>query len=473
MKNTLPWLHKLTLVALLTLGCLLYTGLGRDYLFEWDEAIYGELGREMVADHDLLTSHWNHELWLEKPPLISYATALGSKIVADPELGARLFMPVFALLTLYAVLRVGEYLGGTILGATAVGMLGYFNLFLSRARTVNSDGMLLAAISWTVWLALFGSSPWLVGLVAGLAVLAKGPAGLLSILIALPLLFNKPKKYLLLATCFFLLTVLPWHLYQLLVHGSAFYTPYFLEQVLRRATVPIEFHMESRWFYFIQLYQELGIGILLAATLGLIFIRRSSLVLAVWALLPIALFTLAKTRLSWYILPAYPGIALLIGLVFSRLAQNYRAKTVTLVLVVGMLAQMLMTAYQYVAPTKATAPLPDHIVVAQALAKNPGDKIAYLVSSSERTAQAILPAEQAISSSFRYGGAPSVVFYSGKTVKYYYNYDNFTADLITDPLLTLAITTPTDAVKVPPNFHPIVTTEGYIGFARGEIYAQR
>lgn len=478
----MPWLQKLVSLSLIIFMFLLWSNLGRDYLFDWDEGIYAQIGSEMVESGEYLTPTWNKELWLEKPPLIAWVTALGIKIAGPTELGARLFMPVFAVLTLYAVFRIGQFLGGTLMGASSLAILGYFNLFLARARALNTDGMLLSGIAWSVWLLLIHGPAWLVGIVIGLTIMAKGPAGALAILITLPLLLKKPKTYLLSTFYFLLLTILPWHLYAYLTHGMAFLTPYLLEQVIRRATVPIEFHLESRWFYFQFIHQDLGLGVVLVALTGyaLMFknwLKRQRLdnflLILWWLIIPLAIFTLAKTRLSWYILPAYPALALAIGYALTYFVSVKKSLPVVSILVVGMLVQMLSHAYQYVEPGRSPAPLTPLLQVSQGLSIFPGSKLAMLVSPSERVAEAILPADQTISSSFRYGGSPSVVWYSGKQVSYYYNYDDFLADAKNDLSIAGLIVSTLDLDKVPPGFKLVAETVEYQGFVREPVYALR
>lgn len=472
MINQSRLLHYLSLIVLTIFGIALFFNLGKNYLYDWDESIYSQLGVEMRQTSHFLTPSWNGDLWLEKPPMVAWVTAIGQTLVPNLEYGSRLFMPVFTILTLYAVYQIGTILSGPTAGVAAMAILGYFNLFLGRGVSVNTDGMLLAAITWTVLLALKNSSPWKVALAIAFAIMVKGPAGILAILITLPIIILKSKSYILHTLYFTLIFTLPWHLYQLFANGSSFYTPYLLEQVLRRATVPIEFHLESRWFYFLQLYRDLGLGVLLTSMVGFIFLKRKTLIYGWWLLLPLVLFTLAKTRLSWYILPVYPALALLIGHAISRL-ETPKNKPIINILLVGMLAQMLYHATLFKNFKSAPSPLPDHVVLAQKLAMYPGQTIAFLVSSSERTAEAILPVEQSISSSFRYGGAPSVVLYSGKRVSYYYNYDDFKVDLISDDSIGLAIVTPNDIDKLPPGFTQIAETPGYLGYKREAVYALR
>ncbi len=468
-------LKKITAVFLVVTTLLLYHNLGRDYLFDWDESIYAQLGIEQTTGN-LLTPTWNGDLWLEKPPLIAHLTALGSSLSTDRELGARLFIPVATLITLVSVYVIGAHLGGPITGSVGAIMLMYFELFIGRSRSVNTDIFLLAGLTLAVALILKNRKPYSVALALTLAIAAKGPAGLLAILITLPLFLNKSRKYFLISCFYILIYVLPWHLYQLLVNGADFYTPYLLEQVIRRATVPIEFHMESRWFYFVHLYRDLGLGIIFASALGLLAtFKKKSYLLIWWVLLPLALFTIAKTRLSWYILPVYPAIALSIGYIFEYLVALIDKKSRILVattLVTLFALQSLIHLASVTEFKRRETTYPDHVSIALSLANQHESSIAFLVSTSERTAEAILPKDQRLSSSFRYGGAPSVVFYSGKHVAYYYNYDDFISDL-NEGVHELAVVTEGDQDKIPSNFKQIKNIGGYYAYQKESTYANR
>ncbi len=68
LTNPSSWL---IFAFLLALYYILMINLGRDALFDWDEGIYGELGRQVVARGELLTTYWNGAPWLEKPPGIA------------------------------------------------------------------------------------------------------------------------------------------------------------------------------------------------------------------------------------------------------------------------------------------------------------------------------------------------------------------------------------------------------------------
>ena len=202
-------LKKITLFFLAVTTILLYHNLGRDYLYDWDESIYAQLGVEQSIN-TLLTPTWNGELWLEKPPLIAHLTALGNVVSSDGELGARLFIPIATLVTLVSVYVIGVHIGGAVTGSIGTMMLMYFDLFIGRSRSVNTDIFLLAGITLAVALILKNAKPYLVALALALAIFAKGPAGILAIFIMLPLLLSKPKN-----TFYFLLSTY----YSSLSHG--------------------------------------------------------------------------------------------------------------------------------------------------------------------------------------------------------------------------------------------------------------
>ncbi|GAB4027628.1 MAG: hypothetical protein Fur0011_6090 [Candidatus Microgenomates bacterium] len=468
-------LRVVTIIFLVLTTLLLYHNLGRDYLFDWDESIYAQLGVEQNLSN-FLTPTWNGELWLEKPPLIAHITALGSSLSSDPELGARLLIPVFTIITLGSVYVIGSsHLGGPVAASVATIILTSFDLFIGRSRSVNTDILLLAGITTAAALILKNAKPYLVAIALAFAIFAKGPAGILAVLITLPLFLTKDKKYFLLSTFYLLVYTLPWHVYQLLKNGADFYTPYLLEQVIRRVTVPIEFHLESRWFYFEHLYRDLGVGTLFAAFIGLIIsLKQKKYLLSWWVFFPLCLFTIAKTRLSWYILPVYPAIALGIGYLFKSLARkiNKKYSQLVIILVVGAALQSLLHLSRTIEYSRGYTHYPDHIKIASLLSQQPEPNIAYLVSASERTAEAILPDDQRLSSSFRYGGAPSLVFYSKKHVVYYYNYDHFTNDLINN-LHTLAVVTEGDVDKVPPGYLLIAKLGSYYAYQKDSLYANR
>ena len=76
------------MLATLTAAVALLPLLGRKPLTDWDEAIYAEVSREMLG-HSWLVLHWNAALWLEKPPLMLWVTAVFFHLFGVTEFWAR------------------------------------------------------------------------------------------------------------------------------------------------------------------------------------------------------------------------------------------------------------------------------------------------------------------------------------------------------------------------------------------------
>lgn len=420
------------LVALI-LTASLYIQLGRDALFDWDEGIYAELGREMIISGEIWVPTWGGEVWFEKPPGIAWTTALGMNLFGVSEIGARALMPLFAGFSLYGIFLIGKKIKDSYVGIISMLVLANMQLFLARARGVNTDGPLLTGIIFTFYALLISANPIIVSIIVALSIWFKGLAGLLTLVLAAPLLMKKTKKYIFRLFSYLAVFTAPWHLFVWSKYGEVFLNPYLREQVVKRITTPIEFHLESKWYYFSFLYENIGAAFLFLTT---VFItstavkylkdRKLSNEVAVswWILAPIVIFTLAKTKLFWYALPVYPAIALSIAILIRRIANHKRLLTILNIFIVLYSIQTVGNILKNVESTKSVALIPQHIQIASRLS-NESDTLAVLVTKSERTAEAILPLDQRISSSFRYGGTPSILFYYKGTVKYFYNVDEF------------------------------------------------
>lgn len=471
----------LILLFLLVTYVILMINLGRDALFDWDEGIYGELGRQVVVTKNIFTTYWNGAPWLEKPPGIAWISGLGIALAGESSYGARLLMPLFAIYVLYIVYKIGSRLGDYRHGLLAAGVLAGLNLFLGRTRAVNTDMPLLAAITTTILFLVENRPAWWVALAIFGGVWFKGIAGLLSVIIALPLFLTKSRKFIVQTISAVLALTLPWHLYMYFKYGYTFINPYFFEQVVRRATAQIEFHFESRWYYVIYLYENLGLGVLLVAALGAlsalqrIFVgskqRVFYLTLIWWALIPLIIFTLAKTRLFWYILPLYPALALLISEIIGRFTASKLQKNVVLILAIGVLTKAIFTTAASVEINKTNVDYPDRLQVVQMLSHQGQRNLAVLVPPSERLSEALLPEVARLSSSFRYGGMPAVAFYYHGPITFYYDVDKFRDYWIeaTDPLALIATE---DKELIPTPFQEVVTTKTYLGIQKG-TYALR
>jgi 4-amino-4-deoxy-L-arabinose transferase-like glycosyltransferase len=131
-----------------------------------------------------------------------------------------------------------------------------------------------------------------------------------------------------------LLIFLPWVIYMILRFDPLFSQWYFMYSGVVRATKPIENH-ESGLFYYL-VYMIIGenpiwvaalpFGIGLSVYYAVTKKSKPDQLLAVWMVVVLGLFTCAQTKIYWYILPAFPAFALVIGRLFYKLSLKVQQK---------------------------------------------------------------------------------------------------------------------------------------------------
>ncbi len=256
----MPSRGRLQLYIVIAGALLFIPGLGSVHLFDWDEINFAGIAREMIVTGDWLRPLIGLEAFHEKPPLFMWMQALGMKVFGVGEFAARLPNALCGILTLLVVFRIGDQLRGKAFGMLwALTYLGsilphlyfrsgiidpWFNLFIflglhAIITLVQRDpdrplGTLNARSDKYAWLA---------GLFLGLAVLTKGPVGVLIPGLAMgvywawggfrPYLRWRRLGVLVLGT---LLTVGAWAVIDLLRNGPEFMTAFFWRQVAMLTT---------------------------------------------------------------------------------------------------------------------------------------------------------------------------------------------------------------------------------------------
>lgn len=179
----------IAIVGLLLCG----SGLGGRDLWDPDEPRTAQVTDGIVRSGDWAVLQQEDHLYLEKPPLYYWLAALASLPAGGvDEFSARLPASVAAILTAITVFLLGRNLFGRRAGAlSALVFLTTFDVVL-EARWARPDMLLTLCVTAAAWCfreALDDGRRrlWLFGfyLALGLAVLAKGPVGLLPIPAAL------------------------------------------------------------------------------------------------------------------------------------------------------------------------------------------------------------------------------------------------------------------------------------------------
>ena len=174
-------------------GILFFAGLGRLPLLEPDEGRNAEVAREMLTSGDLITPHFNTLVYLDKPVVYFWLVAGSFRLWGVTEWAARFPSALMALATMLLTWFLARRMLGGVAGARAAVVLATTPLVLAFSRLVIFD-MALAFLVTTAmasfWFAAVSDfrRPWLdVILFAamGLATITKGPVGFLLPLLSI------------------------------------------------------------------------------------------------------------------------------------------------------------------------------------------------------------------------------------------------------------------------------------------------
>ncbi len=340
------------------------------HLFEPDESRYAEIAREMYQGGDLVVPYLQGEPYLDKPPLLYWLVTLSYHLCGIHAWAARFVSAVAVHGTVLLVYGFGRrWVGerGAFRGALALALAPGF---LGMGRLLLLDGLLTF---WTT-LALGGGFEairgerlqrgwwFLAALACGLGILTKGPIALLLLVPPLwlyrwlsgqrvPIRWRDVLVFLLLVAA----VSIPWYV-AICLRIPAFAREFIWDHHIRRFLTPFA-HEHGVWFYGPVLFLGLLPGTLLIVPclrfllagdrettqqrtpeLGFLLLSGG------WCLL---FFTLSACKLPTYILPAFPPLALALGLF---LAQGRWLKTRLPMVGAWMAFALLLLAHYVVIP---------------------------------------------------------------------------------------------------------------------------
>lgn len=321
-QKKIIWTQLLIIVS----GCLLFLpGLGLVHLFDWDEINFAESAREMLITHNFLDVQINFQTFWEKPPLFIWMQALSMHLFGVNEFAARFPNAIAGILTMLLLFNLGKHLKGYRFGLlwTLMYVCSLFPFFYFKSGIID-PWFNLFIFSGTYCFVLFTSPDnklnpyWLVALSAlflGLAILTKGPVGLLIFLLTFGvyLMFHKFKlRYtwgqvvlfsviLLIVGCF-------WFILQI-IHGNFTIIQDFVIYQIRLFQTQDAGHGGFFFYHFVMIL----IGVFPASILVLPVFRRSILkgesntqeahtfrwmMILFWVVL--ILFTIVRTKIVHY-----------------------------------------------------------------------------------------------------------------------------------------------------------------------------
>ncbi|MBN1588603.1 MAG: glycosyltransferase family 39 protein, partial [Pirellulales bacterium] len=200
LKSSLTHQAVIVLIGLV----IFFTNLGSAALFDMDEALYATCAREMVERGDLVVPWFNGQMFPDKPPLMFWLMMLGTELFGATELAVRFHSAVFGIGTALATYHLGRLLFRAEVGFWAGVIVSTSIIFTISARAATVDSALTFAITAAVLTFVATAPAWqtkrrqdkrleewsqflprrwpafvLMYALIAMAVLAKGPVGLI------------------------------------------------------------------------------------------------------------------------------------------------------------------------------------------------------------------------------------------------------------------------------------------------------
>ncbi|MGC2400710.1 MAG: glycosyltransferase family 39 protein [Acidobacteriaceae bacterium] len=318
-----------------------------------DEPRYAQIAREMLFRHDYVTPVlWGHP-WLEKPALYYWRALFAFLEFGVHDWSARLPSASFAFILVALIFlhlrrfRPGSQLDAALITASCAGIVGF-------ARGASTDMQMAApfCIGMLGWYAWYETDKkfWLFDLYffVGVATLAKGPvAPAMAGCIIFSFAALRREWSLLRRTVWipgvllYFAMVLPWFI-AVQRRNPDFLRIFFLEHNLERFATNRYMHDHPVWYYLPILLLGLMPWSIIALRALSVAIQQSIAewrsrgakhhyignprwgdafpeFLVLWTLFPIVIFSLSRSKLPGYILPAIPPLTILTGDYINRI----------------------------------------------------------------------------------------------------------------------------------------------------------
>jgi eukaryotic-like serine/threonine-protein kinase len=311
-------------------------------LWAADEKTYSQISYHMLKSGDYFVPWVNGEqgVWVAKPPLLMWLMSTAYQVLGVNSFSTRIWVPLFGILSLVMVFYLGKKLYNAYVGLLSVLVLGTFTTFYSYATHAMTDIPLVFFFLASIYYLLlseqkiehFAGYLALSGAFFGLALMTKLTEALLipAIIIGY-LVFTRRIRFVFAKSFMLFLGIaaaifVPWAVYMAQI-SKDFWDSYFVYTSASRLVSPLEGHSQNYVYYFNYLLtNETFWAVILPFAVGLCIYgaitkrsRADTLILG-WIIIVLGLFTIAQTKLYWYILPAMPAFALAISSLLYQIA---------------------------------------------------------------------------------------------------------------------------------------------------------
>jgi 4-amino-4-deoxy-L-arabinose transferase-like glycosyltransferase len=327
---------------------LFFYGIAQFGLIGADEPRYAQVAREMLQRGDWVTPTLGGRAWLEKPPLYYWEAMLVYSVLGVSDAAARIPSAINATLLIVAIypffrrFRPAVAVDAALIAASCAGIVGY-----ARAASMDmglTSSFAIGMLAWWGWRET-GKRVYLAGfyLLMALGMLAKGPvAPVLAAVVILLYSIAARETLLIVRTLWvpgilvFVAIALPWYV-AVQLRNPQFFREFILEHNFARFSTNLYHHPEPFWYYvpvillaivpwtmFVIVAFAQSIRVWWAEPGGERDLELQFRVFACcWLILPVLFFSISRSKLPGYILPAVPaGVVLLADYLRQQLEQQ-------------------------------------------------------------------------------------------------------------------------------------------------------
>lgn len=309
--------------------------LGSFAVTDTDEATHAMVTRSILEDGNVLTLQLLGKDYFRKPPLAFWLRSGAMMVFGQTEFALRFFSALAGVGTAVLISLWAWQLTRRKSAALIAGLL--FPMFpithIHTFRHGDTDGVLiflLTLAAYFLWRSLQRhSNLYWAAIALGLATMTKSAAMLVvpiafAATLAVTRTWPYRTRHILIALALFLVIVAPWHAYEVVQHGSTFVQDYLGYHIVDRTVSPITASSHDRGLFWYLKAGEKGMYpwswlVIPAAAFALTRFRKrreetqTQAFFLLWGFGTVLLYSLAVTKLDWYIAVAYPAFAILFG----------------------------------------------------------------------------------------------------------------------------------------------------------------
>jgi len=311
------------------------------------ESNYALTAKEMVLSHDWVSPRIYGEVWFDKPAMFYWLLAAGYSLFGFTEIAARIVPACFGALGVtllyWFTARVANHRQALIAAVILGTSFQYF--LLSKLLITDSVLFVFNAASLVCFYSGYSATTnkqhwyWLMYAFFGLAVLTKGPVGVLLPGLVMLLFLAHQRKWselgnmkILTGVLIFTAVALPWFVTMYIKHGEAFVQSFFGVHNYLRATVSE--HPKDNVFYYYFAILPLSVMPWTGVVLGGMYeacrkVRNGcglAAFLLIWLVTFFSFYSLMATKYVTYIFPVLFPAAILAGQFTERLIKEYPRK---------------------------------------------------------------------------------------------------------------------------------------------------